>query len=157
MDNTLFLEVSVQHAIGPLVSNGKQLNVTVLLEIRKRHDSQVMKNKGNELSKVHASWVIQQASTTSSDLTTKPSMCSKLVAVFWRESGKNQLSVSRLHRWNIQVNINLHEVAKNTTTARDLPEFVHFENAGLSSENKIEYAKFVILIKNNVSHPLVVH
>lgn len=84
-------------------------------------------------------------------------MCSKLVAVFWRESGKNQLSVSRLHRWNIQVNINLHEVAKNTTTARDLPEFVHFENAGLSFENKIEYAKFLILIKNNVSHPLVVH
>lgn len=121
-----------------------------LVRLRERHDTQVRKHKGNERAMVNSEH-LRNSLLPSDPNKPNPSRCSKLVAVFMRESRSAPTGVSRTHRWKMNVKLNLSDVFKNTSTRLDEETEVTFQEGGISKTNPIEFGKFVIVIKNHVS------
>lgn len=126
--------------------NGAHLANNKLLNIRASHDSQVQKHHGNERAKIDIE-ALRKASTD----VLKPSECSKLVAVVMKSMEATPTGVSRTHRWNISVKLDLSKHTRNTSTSLDLPSRAIITGGGISKENPIEHGKFVVIIKNGVS------
>lgn len=126
--------------------NGTHLANTSLLDIRAVHDSQVKKHHGNERARKNVDELIKKPGNK-----LKPSECSKLVAVVMKSMEVTPTGVSRIHRWNIAVKLNLSRHIKNTSMSLDLPSEATITGGGISARNPIEYGKFVVIIKNGVS------
>lgn len=138
-----------EHDIKALVfndQNGAHLANTSLLAIRSAHDSQVKKHHGNERAKV----LIENLKSTSIN-NLNPSECSKLVAVVMKSTEVTPTGVSRIHRWNMTMKLNLSHHMNNTSTSLGLPSHAIISGGGISKQNPIEYEKFVVIIKNGVS------
>ncbi|EGF98707.1 uncharacterized protein MELLADRAFT_95458 [Melampsora larici-populina 98AG31] len=126
-------------------SAGTALNISSIVEIRQKHDSEVKKKHGNERKRKHLNDVIGSVSSTD---TLSPSECSKLVAVLVKDSNTaTDSSISRMHRWNIHVKLSLADVQRNTTTSRDMSWLVG--NGVISVTNPIKPMKFFLAICNN--------
>ncbi|EGG11704.1 uncharacterized protein MELLADRAFT_90901 [Melampsora larici-populina 98AG31] len=126
-------------------STGTALNISSIVEIRQKHDSEVKKKHGNERKRKHLNDVIGSVSSTD---TLSPSECSKLVAVLVKDSNTaTDSSISRMHRWNIHVKLSLADVQRNTTTSRDMSWLVG--NGVISVTNPIKPMKFFLAICNN--------
>ncbi|KAH9814736.1 hypothetical protein DFH28DRAFT_894436 [Melampsora americana] len=140
-----------EQPIKALVFNdqdGAHLVNTCLLDIRRTNDSQVQKHRGNERARMN---VDQLRNNPGGKL--NPSECSKLVAVVMKSKEVTPTGVSRIHRWNIAVKLDLAQQIRNTSTFRDLPSHAILTGGGISQHNPLEYGKFVVIIKNNVSTP----
>lgn len=137
-------------------SNGERpsLSTHTLVRLQENHDSQVAKHKGNKRSNI-AREDVYNLTVCPPNTKLNPSQCSKLVAVLMRESHSAPTGVSRIHRWNMSVKLNVSDVLRNTSTRLGQTE-VCFEEGGISKTNPVEHGKFLIMIKNHVSH-LCVH
>ncbi|KAH9811286.1 hypothetical protein DFH28DRAFT_901136, partial [Melampsora americana] len=139
----------IDHQLDTFVLNnqdGINLEKSKLLQLRVAHDSQVQKHRGNKRQKINVNDLRKSPGKA-----LKPSECSKLVAVVMKNIEATPTGLSRIHRWNINVKLNLLQRYQNTSTHLDLPFQATLIGGGITAENPIEMGKFVVLIKNGVS------
>lgn len=130
--------------------DGDKLHVKNIFDIRKRHDSQVAKNKGNDRMLTNVDHLNADLNSTTNDGRMKPSVCSKAIAVFMKTFPGAPAGAARQHRWNMNVKINLSGITTNTSIHRTLDMQQLLDGGSIGLENPIESGKFIISIKNNV-------
>lgn len=129
---------------------GNKLHVKNILQLRKRHDSQVAKNKGNNRMLTTNNDVNLELKSTTNDGGMKPIVCSKAIAVFMKSFSGAPSGAARRHRWNMHVKINLAGILRNTATDQALDMQQLLDRGSIGVKNPIELGKFLISIKNKV-------
>ncbi|KAA1111414.1 hypothetical protein PGTUg99_007611 [Puccinia graminis f. sp. tritici] len=129
-----------------------ELNRSLMIDLRKQNDTENRNgHSGNEKRKKQ-NFLLMAAnpSKTNSSETILPSDCSKLVALVLKENTSQQSSISRMHRWNIQVKFNLSEV-RNTSTHVDVQTQMLVQGGQITKTNELRYGKYGVIIKDRVS------
>lgn len=132
-----------------LIDNDR-LHVKNMIELRKQHDSQVAKNKGNDRMLTNCDNLRLELNSTTNDGSMKTSVCSKAIAVFMKNFSGTPAGAARRHRWNMHVKMNLAGIITNTTKDRAVDMQQLFDGGSIGIENPIEPGKIIIFIKNNV-------
>lgn len=128
--------------------DGNKLHIENIIHLRKRHDSQVAKNKGNDRMLINTDDLQLELKSTTNNGSMKPSACSKAIAVFMKTFSGTPAGAARRHWWNMHVKLNLAGIITNTTTDQALDMQQLFDGGSIGVENPIEPGKFVIAIKN---------
>ncbi|EGF97812.1 uncharacterized protein MELLADRAFT_114066 [Melampsora larici-populina 98AG31] len=148
-EGTLSDLAGIDHKLNTLILNNQEginLEKSKLLQLRVAHDSQVQRHRGNERAKIN----VDDLRKSPGELL-KPSECSKLVAVVMKKAEATPTGLSRIHRWSINVKLNLLQRFQNTSTHLDSSSHADLTGGGITAHNPIEMGKFVVLIKNGVS------
>ncbi|KAH9821767.1 hypothetical protein DFH28DRAFT_1187082 [Melampsora americana] len=125
---------------GNLLDKSQNLNPNVLVLIRKCHDSEAAKGKGNERKKKNYLQEIVASDHADPNGTMKldPQTCSKLVAVMLKNLEQMDKTLDRLHQWNIHVKLDLNWIAKNTSTTLDIATQTLYTSGDVSEDNPLE-------------------
>ncbi|EGG13232.1 uncharacterized protein MELLADRAFT_86716 [Melampsora larici-populina 98AG31] len=145
-EGTLSDLAGIDHKLDTLILNNQEginLEKSKLLQLRVAHDSQVQRHRGNERAKIN----VDDLRKSPGELL-KPSECSKLVAVVMKNAEATPTGLSRIHRWSINVKLNLLQRFQNTSTHLDSSSHADLTGGGITAHNPIEMGKFVVLIKN---------
>lgn len=159
--NYLQSRPSLEDLVGPgrvlsLVYEDR-LNTVSLLQLRKNHNSQVDAHKGNERNKISSSLLNVEANGKTREGKLKASACSKLMAVFMRESNDASSGLARKHRWNIEVKVKVSAHIRNSSRFNITSVQSLFDDGTIRPDNPLEPGKFLVLIKNDVGLPFSSH
>lgn len=150
-DTPLVVDWPVWDIITLNLDGSPTLNHKLMTSLRHKHDTANSKiHSGNEKRKKLAPQALDGTSLATSTGQPKASQCSKLVALIIKESITNQTSLSRMHRWNINVKIDFPEV-RNTSTNFGVNIALLSTRGAISQENELTYGKFAVVIKDHVS------
>ncbi|EGG03121.1 uncharacterized protein MELLADRAFT_90465 [Melampsora larici-populina 98AG31] len=132
-----------------LIDNDR-LHVKNIIELRKQHDIQVAKNKGNDRILTNCDNLRLELNLTTNDGILKPSICSKAIAVFMKNFSGTPAGAARQHRWNMHIKMNLGGLITNTTKDRAVDMQQLFDRGSIGIENPIEPGTIIIFIKNDI-------
>lgn len=140
------VDVACEFEVSLLNANG-ELDASVLIGMRRKHDSEVGRKKGNERKRPTQAQkqVVSEGDVEKLD----PAECSKMVSMLVKSAEGLEKTIARLHRWNIHGPLTLHRLIKNTSTQLTMPLQTLFQHGEVSPENRMEPGKFVVVIKNN--------
>lgn len=136
-------------AIGPFVIDGALISSN-LIAIRKRHDSEVVKHKGNERSLIHPDELTLELSSKTKGGNVKASDCSKIIAVCFKSLEEIPTGEARRHRWNINVKINFSGIVKDTAAFGQVHLQGLLQGGEIKPTNPIKPGSFLIVIKHHV-------
>ncbi|PLW21867.1 hypothetical protein PCANC_03352 [Puccinia coronata f. sp. avenae] len=140
-------EDKFQLVLPTLDGSDSNLNVDLMIELRKKHDTENQNgHSGNEKRKQH-NFLLTGQGQSNSDQAPRPSDCRKLVAVILKNKTSKGASIARMHRWNIQVQFNLSQV-RNTSTHVDVNAHLLAKGGQISETNVLSDGKFAVIVKD---------
>lgn len=136
-------------AIGPSVINSELVGSN-LIAMRRRHDSEVVKHKGNERHIIHLDELRLDLTDKTKSGGLKASACSKIIAVCFKNLEEVPTGEARRHRWNINIKLNLSGIVKDTATFSQVHLQGLLDGGEIKRSNPLKPGRFIIAIKNHV-------
>lgn len=146
--------VGLELCLDPMIAlvEDKELISQMLLKIRKLHDSQTDRKKGNEQRKKLIQPGDLESLTSGNEISKmNPGECSKIVSVIVRGCEGLEKKIARLHRWNISVPLNLKQLQQKNPTKLDINSVNLYSAGRISAENPLELGRFAVIIIKSVS------
>ncbi|KAH9820386.1 hypothetical protein DFH28DRAFT_1121611 [Melampsora americana] len=135
-------------AIGSFVIDNKLIE-TSLIAVQKHHGSELVKHKGNEQNIIHPDELRLELTNTTKSGGLQASACSKIIAVCFKNLEEVPTGEACRHQWNINVNINLSGIVKDTANLGQVHLQGLMDGGEIKPSNPIKPGSFIIVIKNH--------